>query len=133
MASSSGDFQGALHRFLPLDLGEVQFPVRRMVENLRNIHFYRRYLDLAFQEADRLTQIPNGNDLQAGNHGRFRRILRGHQDADFAFRPRPQGDGQDAFDGTHRAREGKFAHHHEILQLVGFELLAGCCHADCDG
>ena len=93
MPASRGDFQGAFHRFLSLHLGEVQIPVRRMVEDLRDIHFHRRYLDLALQKADRLAQIPNGDDLQAGNDGCFRGIFRRHQDADFSLRPRPQGNG----------------------------------------
>ena len=100
---------------------------------LRDVHLGRRDLDLAFQEADRLAQVPNRDDLQAGHHGGFGGVLRRDQDADLALLARAQGNGQHAFDHAHRAVEGQFADHDEVLELVALHLFAGGHHADGDG
>ena len=75
----------------------------------------------------------NGNDPQAGHDGGFGGVFRRHEHAQLAVGPGLKGDGQNAFARTHRAGERQFADHDEMLELVGFNLLAGGEDADGDG
>ena len=103
-----------------------------MLEDARDIHACRRDLHFAFEKADALPQILDGDDLQPVHHGRFGRVVFGHQHADFAVGFGAQRDGQDAFDRADSAGEGKFAHHQEVLELIGNKLLAGSEHPNGD-
>jgi hypothetical protein len=53
VSAGGGDFQGALHVFLALDLGKIQVVVVRLIEDFGNVHLRRRDFDFAFEKAAR--------------------------------------------------------------------------------
>ena len=84
MSAGRGDFQRTLDRFLAFHVGEIEFVLARALEDARDIHLRRRDLHFAFEKADALSEILDGDYLQPVHHGRFGRVVFGHQDADFA-------------------------------------------------
>ena len=98
VASGSGDFQGALDRFLAFDFGEIDFFVVVLLEDLGDVDAGRRDLRFPFEEAHGLAQILNGNNLKTGNDRSLRRVFRRDKNANFALFARPQRYGQNSFD-----------------------------------
>ena len=86
-----------------------------------------------FEKAGRFAQVLHRDDLQAGHHRRFGRVFRGHQHAGLAFRPRAQGDGQNPFDGPHRAVSASSPTMTKLSSWSDFDLFAGRQHAEGDG
>ena len=121
----AGDFEGALDGFLASDIGEIDFLVVWLVKDPGEIDARGRQLDFAFQERSGLPQILHGDHVHALDHRRFRRVLRRHQQAGSSFCPRLEGDGQHALDGADGAGQGEFADQHEIVELIGLNLIIG--------
>jgi hypothetical protein len=98
-----------------------------------DVHLRAGDFDLAFEEFGRLAEIADGNHAQALDDGGFGGVLGGHENAGASVPTRLDGDGQHAFDGTHGAGQGQFAHHDETVQPVGLDLFARRQHAQGDG
>ena len=66
-----GCCRGAVNPFLIFDLGKIQLAAGGLLEDAGRLHRHGRDLNLPFQKAHRLPQVPRRDDLQAGDYGRL--------------------------------------------------------------
>ena len=89
--AGGGDFQGALHVFLALDFGEIQFVIGGHASKILAMStFDGRDFDFAFEKLRGLAEILDGNDLQAVDDRGFGGVFRRNEHAGFPVGLRAQ-------------------------------------------
>jgi hypothetical protein len=132
--TGSGNLERTLHGFLAFHLGKIQvFIVLGRCKHLIHIDPGGRNPDLPFKKLDCFAKILDRDDIQSGDGGRLGRIIRRHQDANFALVFGAQSNRQNPLARSNRTREGEFTDDYEIIELISFELFGGGEHADGDG
>jgi hypothetical protein len=97
VATSRGDFQSPLDRFLSFHFGKIKFVIVRLLENFVDINFGWGDFYLPFEKIGRLTKIADWNDLQPGDDCRFGGVVGRNEHARFSLGSGAQGDGQNSF------------------------------------